>query len=84
MLKYGSFGRLLIVAATRCRQAHAHMLLDKVDECLGIAVDVLVGFVKDDQLLVFHRECYVFVVDNSLLQICHGPELYKIRHVFAH
>lgn len=48
MIQDASLGRFRGIATASCRQTDAGMLLDEVEEGLGIFVNVFIGLVEND------------------------------------
>ena len=96
MIQDASLCRLRGIAPASCRQTDAEMLLDEVEEGLGVFVDVFVGLVENDQLrlrrkclqcqhrLACHLKIEIIVVNDRFLQARESPEFIEVSLVFAH
>ena len=60
------------------------MLLDEVEEGLGVFVDVFIGLVENDQLLACHLKMEIIVVNDRFLQARESPEFIEVNLVFVH
>ena len=84
MIQDASLGRFSGIAPASCRQTDAGMLLDEVEEGLGIFVNVFIGLVENDQLSAFHLKMEILVVNDRFLQARESPEVLEVSLVFAH
>lgn len=60
------------------------MLLDEVEEGLGVFVDVFIGLVENDQLSACHLKMEIIMVSDRFLQARESPEFIEVSLVFVH